>query len=59
LGKEDQEAFDRLFDPTEIHTSAAVYMSSPWALEVILLSITLEHEKLFGDILGKSKEKKA
>ena len=53
LSKEDQQAFDRLFDRARFHTSAAVYMSHPWSLETILLSICLEHEKMLGDILGK------
>ncbi len=29
LSKEDQEAFDRLFDRAKMHTSAGVYMSNP------------------------------
>ncbi len=41
LGKEDQEAFDRLFDRAKMHTSAGVYMSNPWPMETILL----EHGK--------------
>jgi len=57
LSKEDQEAFDRLFDRAKIHTSAAVYMSHPWPLETILLSICLEHEKMLGEILSKLKER--
>jgi hypothetical protein len=46
LNKEDQEAFDRLFDLVKMHTSAGVYMASPWPRETILLSICLEHEKI-------------
>ena len=56
LSKEDWEAFDRLFDRAKVHTSAAVYMSHPWPLETILLSICLKHEKMIGDIPGKLKE---
>ena len=59
LSKEDREAFDRLFDRAKFHTSAAVYMSHPWPLETILLSIILEHEKMIGEILGKLKERNA
>ena len=59
LNKEDQQAFDRLFDRAKMHTSAGVYMSHPWPLETILLSICLEHEKMIGDILGKLKEGEA
>ena len=57
LSKEHQEAFDRLFDRAHLHTSAAVYMSHPWPIETILLSICLEHEKMLGDILSRLKEK--
>jgi hypothetical protein len=57
LSKEDQQAFDPLFDRAKFHTSAAVYMSYPWPLETIFLSIFLEHEKMFDDILNKIKGK--
>jgi len=57
LSKEDREAFDRLFDRAQFHTSAAVYMSHPWPMETILLSICLEHGKMLGDILNRLKEK--
>jgi len=57
LSKEDQEAFDRLFDRAKFHTAAGAYMAHPYSLEIILLSICLEHEKMLGDILGKVKEK--
>jgi len=59
LSKEDQEAFDRLFDRAKFHTHISVYMSHAWPLETILLSICLEHEKMIGDILNKLKERKA
>jgi hypothetical protein len=58
LNKEDREAFDRLFDRAQFHTSAAVYMAHSWPLETILLSILLEHEKMLGEILGRMAEKK-
>ena len=57
LNKEDQEAFDRLFNRAKFHTHAAVYMAHSWPLETILLSICLEHEKILGDILAKIKER--
>jgi hypothetical protein len=56
LRKEDQEAFDRLFDRAKLHVQAAAYTSHPWPLESILLSICLEHEKLLTEILEKLKE---
>ena len=57
LSKEDQEAFDRLFDRAKMHTSAGVYMACPWPMETILLSICLEHGKMIEEILRKLKEK--
>ena len=59
LNKEDQQAFDRLFDRARFHTHASVYMSHAWPLETILLSICLEHEKMLGDLLNKLKEREA
>lgn len=57
LSKKNQEAFDRLFDRAKFHTAAPVYMAHPYPLEIILLSICLEHEKILGDILDMIKEK--
>ncbi len=59
LSKEDQEAFDRLFDRAKFHTSAGVYMAHPCPMETILLSICLEHGKMIEEILGKVKKRKA
>ncbi len=59
LSKENQEAFDCLFDRAKMHTSAGVYMSHPLPMETILLSICLEHGKMIEEILGLFKEKKA
>ena len=53
-----QEAFDRFFDRAKMHTSAGVYMSHPWPMETIFLSISLEHGKMIKEILGLLKEKK-
>ncbi len=58
LSKEDQEAFDRLFDRAKRHTSAGVYMSNPWPMETIALSICLEHGKIIEEIRRLLKEKK-
>ena len=58
LSKGDQEAFDRLFDRAKLHTSAGVYMSNPWPMETILMSICLEHGKIIEEILDLLKEKK-
>ena len=59
LSKEDQQAFDRLFDRARFHTHASVYMSHAWPLETILLSICLEHGKMLDDILNMIKEGEA
>jgi hypothetical protein len=59
LRKEDQEAFDRLFDRAKLHVQAAAYASHPWPMESIFLSICLEHEKLLAEILDKLKETKS
>jgi hypothetical protein len=56
LCKEDQEAFDRLFDRAKFHTSAGVYMARSWPMETVLLSIFLEHEKMLDEILSKLKK---
>ncbi len=56
LSKEDQEAFDQLFDRAKYHTAAGVYKAQPQPLETILLSIILEHEKGLGEILGRSRK---
>ncbi len=58
LSKEDQEAFDRLFDRPKLHTSAGVYMSHPWPMETIILSICLEYGKIVEGILGLLEKKK-
>ncbi len=56
LSKEDQQAFDRLFDRAKMHTSAGVYMANPWPMETILLSIVLEQGKALEQILEKLKD---
>ena len=58
LSKEDQGAFDWLFDRAKMHTSAGVYMFHPWPMDTILLSICLEHGKIIEEILGLLKEVK-
>jgi hypothetical protein len=59
LRKEDQEAFDRLFDRAKLHVQAVACASHPWPLESILLSICLEHEKLIAELFNKLKEDKS
>ena len=55
LRREDQEAFDRLFDRARLHANAAACASHPWPLEFILLSICLEHEKILVELTEKWK----
>ena len=55
LRKEDQKAFDRLFDLARLHVQAGVYASSPWPLEAILISILLEHHKALEELRAKCK----
>ncbi len=57
LGKEDQRAFDRLFDWAKMHTSAGVYLANPWPMEPIFLSICLEQGRVIEEILGLLKQK--
>jgi hypothetical protein len=57
LSKEDQEALDPLFDRAKMHARAGVYMSHPWPMETILLSILLEYGKMIEEILRKVKKK--
>jgi hypothetical protein len=59
LSKEDQEAFDRLYDRAKMHTSAGVYMARSSPMETILLSICLERGKMTEEILSLLQEKKA
>ncbi len=56
LNKEDQEAFDRLFDRAKFHTHASVYMAHSWPMETILVSVLLEQGKILEEILGKLKQ---
>jgi hypothetical protein len=53
LSKEDQEAFDRLFDRAKFHTHAAVYQAHSSPIETILFSITLECGNLIEVVLRK------
>ncbi len=59
LSKEDQQAFDPLFDRAKFHTHAGVYMAGSWPMGTILLSIRREHGKMIEEIPGKLKAKKA
>ncbi|MDA2916862.1 hypothetical protein MYX64_08500 [Nitrospinae bacterium AH_259_B05_G02_I21] len=45
LRKEDQEAFDELFQAARYHVAALSYASKPTPLEPILISMLIEQHK--------------
>jgi hypothetical protein len=52
LPKTDQVIFDRLFDCAKLHVQAGVYLSRPWAFEVVIISVLLEQQKRIGPTKG-------
>jgi hypothetical protein len=53
LRKDDQAAFDRLFDCAKLHVQAGVYLSRPWPFEVIAMAMLLEHHKRLEGLLNR------
>jgi hypothetical protein len=53
LRKDDQAAFDRLFDCAKLHVQAGVYLSRPWPFEVIAMAMLLEHHKRLEQVLAR------
>jgi hypothetical protein len=53
LRKDDQAAFDRLFDCAKLHVQAGVYLSRPWPFEVMAMAILLEHHKRLEQLLAQ------
>src|SRR5687768_11532066 len=53
LRKDDQVAFDRLFDCAKLHVQAGVYLSRPWPFEVIAMTMLLEHHKRLEQLLAR------
>jgi hypothetical protein len=51
LPKEDQTAFDRMFDCAKLHIQAGVMISRPWPFETIVMAMLLEHQKRIERIL--------
>ena len=45
LRREDQGVFDVLFEKAKLHTAAGAYLSRPSPMEVMFLSMLLEHQK--------------
>jgi hypothetical protein len=53
LRKDDQTAFDRLFDCAKLHVQAGVYLSRPWPFEVMAMAILLEQHKRLEQLLAQ------
>jgi hypothetical protein len=53
LRKDDQAAFDRLFDCAKLHVQAGVYLSRPWPFEVMVMAMLLEHHKRLEQLLAQ------
>lgn len=53
LRKDDQAAFDRLFDCAKLHVQAGVYLSRPWPFEVLVMAMMLEHHKQLERLLTR------
>jgi hypothetical protein len=51
LRKDDQKAFDHLFDCAKLHVQAGVYLSRPWPFEVVAMAMLLEHHKRLEQLL--------
>lgn len=45
LRKQDQQAFDDMFDLAKYHSAAFAYASRPVPTEPVFMSILLEHQK--------------
>jgi hypothetical protein len=45
LPKENQAAFDRLFDCAKLHVQAGVMVSRPWPFETVVMAVLLEQHK--------------
>src|ERR671924_933807 len=53
LRKDDQAAFDHLFECAKLHVQAGVYLSRPWPFEVIAMAMLLEHHKQLERLLAR------
>jgi hypothetical protein len=51
LPKEDQAAFDRLFDCAKRHVQAGVMVSRPWPFETMVMAVLLEHQKRLEELV--------
>jgi hypothetical protein len=58
LPKEDQAAFDRLFDCAKRHVQAGVMVSRPWPFETIIMAVLVEHQKRLEEIMKRLEDLK-
>lgn len=56
LRKQDQAAFDQMFDIAKYHSAACAYASRPVPTESIFLSILLEHQKMIAALRERVEE---
>ncbi|UCD58679.1 MAG: hypothetical protein JSV16_06110 [Candidatus Hydrogenedentota bacterium] len=56
LRKQDQAAFDQMFDIAKFHSAACAYASRPVPTESIFLSILLEHQKMIAALRERVEE---
>jgi hypothetical protein len=57
LPKEEQVAFDRLFDCAKLQVQASVMVSRPWAFETMVMAVLLEQEKRIERLLKLLEER--
>jgi hypothetical protein len=56
LRKEDQQAFDDLFDIAKYHSPAFAYAARPVPTEAVFMSIVLEHQKIIHSLRKRLEE---
>lgn len=56
LRKEDQRAFDEMFDIVKYHSAACAYASRSVPMESIVVSILIEHQKTIARLREQVKE---
>lgn len=56
LRKEDQAAFDTLFESAKYHSAACSYVSRPVPMESVFMAILLEHQKMISTLQQRVKE---
>jgi hypothetical protein len=56
LAKDDQEAFDRMFEYAKSRLQAEVHLARPWGFEEVFMALVLEHEMRVGEIVKRLEE---